>query len=209
MEFLQKTVDLFAKVPDWAYLYLVPALILASAVAFVFVKQRRWYFCVATIFSAAGFVLVYAKNPAIAFIYSGIVVALSALLALLFLIPLPKRREKGVKKSRIDALYEKFREELSEKPYAPRSDMPPKVCCFERDTVEGTTAGEQGVSLSYADSLLEKLRAKDLSAGDRLETEELSRRLDFYRDKPLTESERSTLNDCLASILKLTAKYQL
>ena len=209
MEFLQKTVDLFAKAPDWAYLYLLPALIIASAVAFVFSPQRRWYFCAATVFSAAGFVLVYAQNPATAFIYLGAVVALSALLTLLFLIPRPTRREKGVKKSRVDALYEKFREELSEKPYAPRADMPPKVCRFERDHIEGATATEQGVSLSYADSLLERLRAKDLNAGDRLETEELSRRLDYYRDKPLTESERSTLNDCLASILKLTAKYQL
>lgn len=65
------------------------------------------------------------------------------------------------------------------------------------------------MSFSYADSLLEKLRAKNLNAGDRLEAEEILRRLDCYRNKPLNEEERESLNDCLASVLKLTAKYQL
>ncbi len=88
--------------------------------------------------------------------------------------------------------------------------MPPEVCCFEREGEGGaTTAKEYGVSLSYADTLLKKLRSKKLKAGDRLETEEFLRRLDCYREKPLDDGERSSLNDCLASILKLTAKYQL
>ncbi len=87
--------------------------------------------------------------------------------------------------------------------------MPPKVCCFNQEPEGGVTAQEYGVSLSYADTLLKKLRSKKLKAGDRLETEELLRRLDCYREKPLDVGERSSLNDCLASILKLTAKYQL
>ena len=209
MDLILKIANLLAKTPDWVLLYIVPALILVAAVGFIFAPKRGWYCCPATVVIAAGFIIACSKDTSLAFIYLGGLVALGALFALLFLIPCPKRREGKVRKSRVDELYEKFHEELSEKPYMPRSAMPPKVCCFEKDTQAGTTAGEYGMSLTYADSLIAKLRSKELSAGDRLEAEELSRRLDCYRNKPLTEAERDTLNDCLASILKLTAKYQL
>ena len=209
MDLILKLVNLCAKTPDWVLLYVLPALLLAAAVGFVFAPKRRWYYCPATILIAVSFIIAYSKDASFAFIYLGILVALCALLSLLFLIPRPKRREGKVKKSRVDELYEKFHAELSEQPYTPRSVMPPKVCCFEKDAEAGATAGERGMDLNYADSLIEKLRTKDLTAGDRLEAEALARRLDCYRDKPLTESERDTLNDCLAAILKLTAKYQL
>ena len=110
---------------------------------------------------------------------------------------------------REERLFEKFREELTDKSFKRGASMPPKVCCFNQEPEGGVTAQEYGVSLSYADTLLKKLRSKKLKAGDRLETEELLRRLDCYREKPLDVGERSSLNDCLASILKLTAKYQL
>ena len=48
-----------------------------------------------------------------------------------------------------------------------------------------------------------------MSAGDRLETEELARTLARLRSKPLSEAEMNSLNDCLASVLKMTAKYKL
>ena len=132
---------------------------------------------------------------------------LRRLLSLLFFIPAPKRKKKG--KLREERLFEKFREELTDKSFKRGASMPPKVCCFNQEPEGGVTAQEYGVSLSYADTLLKKLRSKKLKAGDRLETEELLRRLDCYREKPLDVGERSSLNDCLASILKLTAKYQL
>ncbi len=207
MEILQTIIDFLSKVPEWVCLYVVPALIAGSAVGFIFAKQRRWFFVVATVVGAAGFIVAYARNATLSFVYLGIVAALCALLSLLFFIPAPKRKEK--RRSREEKMYEKFHEELSEKPYSPRSGMPPKVCCYERGEQSGATAEEYGMSLSYADTLLNKLRAKKLNAGDRLETEELLRRLDCYREKPLDGEEKSSLNDCLASILKLTAKYQL
>ena len=209
MDFILKILNALAKTPDWVLLYVVPVLILAAAVGFVFAPKRAWYCCPATVIIALGFAMAYAKDATLAFLYLAVLVALGALCSLFFFIPRPKRTEKKVKKSRVDELYEKFREELSEKPYAPRGAMPPKVCCFERDPEGSATAGERGMNLDYADSLLAKLGTKDLTAGDRLEAEALARRLDCYRDKPLTESERDTLNDCLAAILKLTAKYQL
>ena len=204
---LQKLFDVLALTPDWVYLYLLPALIAGAAVGFVFARKRRWYFCPATALTAVGFMMAYAANKTLSVIYLGLLAVFCALLALLFLIPCPKRREKGVKKSRLDEMYEKFREPLSEQPYAPQKAMPPKECCFEKG--ESITAEASGMSLDYADTLLNKLHASKLSAGDRLEVQELSARLDYYRGKALYEDERSALNDCLAAILKLTAKYQL
>lgn len=210
MDILQKMVDFLAGVPDWAFLYAVPVLILLTAVGFIFAPKRRWYFCVAAFFAATGFLTVYAKNARLSIFYLGLAVVICALSALFFLIPRPRKKEKRKKKSRDERMYEKFHEELSEKPYQRASAfMPQKVCCFEAEGEELATAPECGTSLSYADSLLEKLRAKKLDAGDRLETEELLSRLDGYRNKALTQFERSSLNDCLASVLKLTAKYGL
>ena len=63
--------------------------------------------------------------------------------------------------------------------------------------------------LSHALALLEKLRKQKLTAADRLETDVLGRSVRALRGRALTEAEKNTLNDCLASVLKLTAKYQL
>ena len=208
MEILQKILSLLSESPDWAFLCLVPALTAAFAILFVFLSARKWFFVPAVVLGAAGFLLAFAKDKNGAFVYLGLYAVFAALLSLLFLIPRPKKRNSRVKKSREDKMYEKFREELSEKPYKVRSAMPQKVCCFETQEREAT-AEEYGMRLSYADTLLQKLRAKKLGAGDRLETEELARRLDCYRQKPLNEDERNALNDCLSSVLKLTAKYQL
>ena len=208
MEKFQQLFNVLASTPDWVYLYLIPALIIGLAVGFVFASKRRWYFCPATFLMALGFIMAFAANRVFAVVYLAALVALCALLALLFLIPSPKKGGKDVKKSRLDTMYEKFHEGLSEKPYAPQSSMPPKECCFEKDD-EGMTAEASGMSLDYANSLLNRLHESKLSAGDRLEVQELSARLDFYRGKALYEDERSALNDCLAAILKLTAKYQL
>lgn len=208
MDILQIVLDYVSRVPEWAFLYAVPAVIAASAIAFIFTSGRRWFFVVAALSGSAGFLAVYAKSVPLSLVYLGMLVAFTAVLSLLFFIPAPKR--KGKSKMREERLFEKFHEELSEKSYRKNVSMPPKVCCFEREENGGAaTAKEYGVSLSYADTLLKKLRSKKLKAGDRLETEELLRRLDCYREKPLDDGERSSLNDCLASILKLTAKYQL
>ena len=207
MELIQKFIDLLAKIPDWVLLYVIPAAILLIAVGFVFVKKRGWYFSAAILPVAAGFLTAYAKYPALALAYLALEAVVAAVCSLLFLIPVPERESGDRHKSRAERIYQKFHEELSEKPYIPRSAMPPKVCCFEEGT--NATASESGMSLDYADSLLDKLRARDMSAGDRLEAEELSRRLALYREKPLNADERNSLNDCLAAILKLTAKYQL
>ena len=57
-------------------------------------------------------------------------------------------------------------------------------------------------------SVLEKLRSLPLSAGDRLESEKYFDLLTVYRTKGnLCAEEARSLNDILASLLKMLAKY--
>lgn len=61
---------------------------------------------------------------------------------------------------------------------------------------------------SYARDLLARLRAAELSATDRLQTEDLSRLLALYGKREKLDSEDlPLLNDCFAALLKLAAKY--
>ncbi len=207
MEILNKIVTLLLRLPDWAFLCFMPACLAAAAIAFVFVRKKGWFYLVALILCAAGSLAVYVKEPSLMVVYACVFAVLTGALSLLFLIPCGRKKEVKRKKTQDEKMYEKFHEELSEQPYAPqKAKMPPKVCCFE---TRSASSEENGMRLSYAESLLKKLRAQKLNAGDRLETEELSRRLDLYKKNALSEEERNTLNDCLASILKLTAKYNL
>ena len=107
-------------------------------------------------------------------------------------------------KSRAERLYERFREELTELPDRPAA-QPPKVCCFEEPSAPVQDAPEP----SYAMKLLEKLQKEKLSPTDRLETDVLSHTVSGLSGRPLSEEEARTLNDCLASVLRLTAKYKL
>ena len=68
---------------------------------------------------------------------------------------------------------------------------------------------QEAPELTYALSLLGKLRQGELSATDRLEADMLGRTLSVMQGRLLTVEEKNTLNDCLASVLKLTAKYKL
>lgn len=77
-------------------------------------------------------------------------------------------------------------------------------------TVERTEKTENVLSLSHAQRLLARLREMQLSTADRLETEEMSRLLSAYVKKDsLSTSDMRTVNDTLAYLLKLSAKYSL
>ena len=205
MEILERIEALLIKTPAWAVLYALPACLTAAAVAFVFVKKRAGFYAVALPLCALGFVAVFLRDKTLSVLYLCAFLALTGALSLLFFIPRPFQKKRP-KKTREEKIYEKFHEELSERSYAPQAKMPAKVCCFEEKCDYEET---NDMRLSYAETLLKKLRAQKLNAGDRLETDELARRLGSYKKKSLTEEERGMLNDCLASVLKLTAKYQL
>ena len=82
-------------------------------------------------------------------------------------------------------------------------EAPVKECCFDAQVQE------EAPELAHATALLGKLQKCKLSSADRLEADALARTLSALKGRALTLDEQNTLNDCLASVLKLTAKYKL
>ena len=119
-------------------------------------------------------------------------VPLSALLGM----PMrPRRREVTV-----------YEEELPEEPAEPAPLRPAKVCCFDG---EERVLVDRDVRLSHINALLERLRGMKLGAGDRLETEKAADLLSVYGGKvSLSAAEADALNDLMASLLKMLARYE-
>lgn len=202
MEIFRQITEIFSAAPGWVPLIVLPAVVIVAAVLFTLLGGRKAYPFVAVGLGAAGFALMCCMTALEdAFFYAGLFALIAALLRLLFFIPKPVRRKKAT--SREQRIYEKFRGEPLTANLV-REDVPAKVCCFEEE--ERT---EQPPELSHALSLLDKLRREKLSSSDRLETDVLARTVSALKGRTLTESEKDTLNDCLASVLKLTAKYKL
>lgn len=192
-------------VPEWVELAL-PALLVPAAICLALMGRRRLYLWIAAAVGVLGFSLVCARGAVShAFLYLGLYVLIAGIFASLLFIP---KLEAGRKKKSDERMYEKFHVELREKPFASAPVKPPKVCCFED---EGTASAEEsGFRLEHVKEMLRRLRAlQKLSPTDRLEADALSRTLESLADKKLTPDELNTLNDCLSTVLKLTAKYQL
>lgn len=212
MDFFSRFVSAVGSLPEWVSVIICPSALLLAAVFLFLTGKRSAYPYAAAILGGAGFFLVACRGDASeASAWLGLFCAECALLRLIFLIPHKGRNNKGTKKSKEERIYDKFRAELSD-PFtasAAQKKAPPKICCFEEEPSVGQSAEESGLRLSYVTQLLEKLRAEKLSAADRLETDVLLRSLDTYRNKRLNDEDMRALNDCLAVILKLTAKYRL
>ena len=193
-------------VPEWVEL-LLPALLIPAAILLALIGRRRVYPWLAAAVGILGFTLVCARGVLThAFLYFGLYALVAGIFASLLLIP---KIEAGKRGKGDERMYEKFHVELREKPFSGNAPVKPsKVCCFE----EGDTASaeESGLRLEHVKEMLKRLRAlPKLSPTDRLEADALSRTLESLSDKKLTPEELSTLNDCLSTVLKLTAKYQL
>ena len=200
MEIFSTLVSSLSRTPEWVYLGVLPACALVSAVTFALCGLRKIYPFVAAGLSILGASLAATKEAAFGFVYCGISATLYLFFALFLLLPAVKRKKK---ESREERVYRKFHAELETPPEAP--DLPPKVCCYE----EPATAEESGMRLSYVTTLIGKLKNCKLVPSDRLELEALGHSVDACRGRALTGEELSSLNDCLASVLKLTAKYKL
>ena len=84
---------------------------------------------------------------------------------------------------------------------------PRMVRCYDR--TRGVVV-EQDVRLGHIFSVLERLKNLPLGAGDRLEAQKYEDLLSVYRNKGnLSSAEAQTLNDILASLLKMMAKYDI
>lgn len=88
---------------------------------------------------------------------------------------------------------------------------PAMVRCFAEEPPERRpVVVEKDVRLGHIFSTLERLRDLPLSAGDRLEAQKTEELLTVYRAKgALTSAEAETLNDILAALLKMMAKYKM
>ena len=203
MSIFSRLVSLLAALPDWVPLIVLPALLPCGALLLALLKKRRFYACIALALGAFG-VAVTACKGGEALVYAGLFTAVAVLFALLLLVPF-KRRKKGPRESRDDRIYRKFHEDLEGAPLP--QGLPPKVCCFE--TAPPAPVQESEVRLGHVRSLIERLKKEKLSAADRLEVEAVSRSVDSCMGRPLGRAEIEFLNDCLASVLKLTAKYKL
>lgn len=93
-----------------------------------------------------------------------------------------------------------------------------KVVCFEEKPlvtqiappeIASHSLDETDVCLDHAFEIASRLKSMPLSGSDRLETDNVELALRMYRAKGvLTDREMRSLNDCLAVLLKLTAKYE-
>lgn len=89
---------------------------------------------------------------------------------------------------------------------APVPEPPRKVRCFAQG---GRVVVGEDVRLGHAFSVLERLLSLPLGAGDRLEAQKAEDLLSVYRGKgELSAEEARALNDVLASLLKMLAKYE-
>lgn len=200
MEIYLRLIELLSRVPAWIPLIVFPVAALGASLCLALFGGRRFYIPAACAIAACGFALIAAKGElTAAFVYIGAAAVLFVLFSLCFLLP-RVRRKRG--ESRGERIYKKFHEE-AERPAA--DALPPKVCCFE----EPATAEESGMRLVYVTSLINRLKGCKLTPADRLELEALGRSVDGCRGRSLTGEELASLNDCLAAVLKLTAKYKL
>ena len=84
------------------------------------------------------------------------------------------------------------------------------------NTVLRTDYGEDGlptteqVDLGYAKKLLADVLAKPLSAGERLQAEDMGKMIRTYLQKPRwTAADLRTVNDTLSALMKLCSKYSV
>ena len=183
--------NLVGQIPDAVSLLICPAILLIAGIILASFDLKKAYALLAAALGGVGFFLVYCKSTSASFAYLGLYVAWVVLVSLLFLLPWRRKEANAA-----DELYAQFHRELD---------------ILEEEPVQEETIGREecDLRLSHTLDLLEQLKKSELSASDRLEADALSRTVEAFRDRELTTSEMRSLNDCLATVLKLTAKYKL
>lgn len=204
MQAFQTVIKALAEIPAWVPVFLYPSVLIVFTALVLIFGGRRAYPHVAVSLGGGAFTLLACRGDlGAAFAFLGLYAALAAILKLFFLLP-PMKPRKRQRLSKDERMYRKFHAAPAQRP----NPAPPKVCKFEEEEPVAS-AEESGMQLKYADELLARLKKFQLSPSDRLEAEAMSRSLGAYRSRTLTEGEMSALNDLLASVLKMTAKYKL
>lgn len=199
MDIFNGILESFTLIPAWVTLVLLPSLFLAYAVLVTLFGGRASYPFVAIAGCAAAFVLLSPRDLSAACAFTGLFALYAAFLRLLLIFPRPERaRAKRTQTKKTEQA-----ESVSRKSaIVPRE----KRCAFEEPAV---SPEQCGMRLVHAEEMLAKLRRAPLTAADRLEVDTLVRTVAAYRTKALTEPEIAHLNDSLAAVLKLMAKYKI
>ena len=206
MVIFSRFADAVAMLPDWLSLLGSPVLFLLLAAGFFVCRREHWVRPCWLACAVAGFLLVCCEGELRdAFLWTGCFAAEYLLVRLAAYIGTRFRRRS--KKTRADRIYEKFHVGLE----AAEETPIPKVTCFPQaeEPDASRDAGECGIRFSHVLSVLERLRAARLSPPDRLEADMVARRVESFRGRQLNAEETDILNDCLASLLRLSAKYSL
>ena len=204
MEILQKAITFIGEnIPSYVPLIICPAVLVLVAVLFTLFGGRKAYNPLAAAIGMLVFVLLCCRADVdlkTAFVFTGVFAAVAALLRLLFLCPTAIRKKSAEElKKRDEEIYEKFHEDVG---YDDDED-------FSYEAPSDEAIVDNNASLTNVVKLLAKLRGEKLSATDRLEADALSQTVNGFIGKTLTAKELHTLNDCLAAVLKLTAKYKI
>lgn len=203
MDIFQQIITSFQFVPAWVTLILIPALFLVYTGCTLVVGGRRSYPFVTCACCGMEAMLTSAHGAAPTVFVCGAFVLYAAILRLLYLLPHPKKR---AEKMRSERILKKLA--CEQPPEVAPSKNPARVCTFA-EVPSKMSATERGMQLTHAETLLYRLRRISLAPSDRLEVDVLTRMLNSYGVKALTEEEMVRLNDSLTSLLKLCAKYKV
>lgn len=150
-----------------------------------------------------------------AVLYVGVALAAKAAYLVLYgalsLFPKKKSGPKPAAKPRV-AEYVDMSEQFPPAVGAQRGSELKKVRCFTEPEYAGDEYDSYAsdVRLDHIFSVVERLKGVSLGAGDRLEVQKYEDLLTVYKSKnALSSEEAQTLNDILASLLKMMAKYDL
>ena len=150
-----------------------------------------------------------------AILYVGVALAAKAAYLVLYgalsLFPKKKSGSKPAAKPRV-AEYVDMSEQFPPAVGAQRGSELKKVRCFTEPEYAGDEYDSYAsdVRLDHIFSVVERLKGVSLGAGDRLEVQKYEDLLTVYKSKnALSSEEAQTLNDILASLLKMMAKYDL
>lgn len=150
-----------------------------------------------------------------AILYVGVALAAKAAYLVLYgALSLFSKKKSGPKpaaKPRV-AEYVDMSEQFPPAVGAQRGSELKKVRCFTEPEYAGDEYDSYAsdVRLDHIFSVVERLKGVSLGAGDRLEVQKYEDLLTVYKSKnALSSEEAQTLNDILASLLKMMAKYDL
>ena len=120
-----------------------------------------------------------------------------------------KKQTKSPKEKKPTKKSENF--SVAEEPFLPSAKPAPQAVALPKSVpMPGYKAEHADVQLEHVFGVLKKLQSVKLSAGDRLETDVIYNMLTVYRSKGrLSAEETRSLNNYLATLLKLMSKYSL